>query len=41
MVLKGKGMEASDDTIDVCVKILNSDAAEITTLPDHLKIALD
>jgi hypothetical protein len=36
LVLKGRPMEACDETIDVCAEIINSDAITLATLPEHL-----
>ena len=33
-------MEASDDTINVCVDLINCDAKSLASLPDHLARAL-
>lgn len=34
-------MEASDETINVCVELINSDSKLIATLPAHLSRALE
>ena len=33
-------MEASDDTIDICVELINCDAKSLASLPNHLSRAL-